>query len=272
MRTRRSEVVLGHLLLAALGLGVVVPFLALVLAAFNPPGSALTGMTWPDRFSWGNIATAWTEGHFSTLVVTSVRLEVIVVPLTLVLATLAGYGLSALRTPWKRIWSLLFLLGMTLPIEVVLVPLYLDLRSYGLTDSLLTLALVEAGAFLPFGVYWMRTAFLAVPDQVVEAAEIDGAGPWARFQHLFLPLAGAPITTLGVIYFMWCWNQFLLVMTLMSDVNQRTAPAGLGFFVDAHSTDIPLLAAATLIVITPMLIVYIVFQRRFIAGLMRGVY
>ncbi|MCL2471983.1 MAG: carbohydrate ABC transporter permease, partial [Propionibacteriaceae bacterium] len=175
MRTSRTESVFGYLMLFALALGILVPFLSLVLAAFNPPGMALTGMTWPSRFSWGNFALAWREGHFSTLTLASAKVELIVVPLTLILASLAGYALGAMRTPWSRLWSLLFLLGMTLPIEVVIVPLYFDLRTFGWTDSLVTVGLVESGAFLPFGVYWMRTHFATVPKEIFEAAEMDGA-------------------------------------------------------------------------------------------------
>ena len=270
MRTGRTETVIGYLMLFALSIGILVPFLSVVLAALNPPGTLLLGMTWPSQFSWGNFMLAWRNGHFSTLMWASVKVEFIVVPLTLILAALAGYALGGMRTPFSRFWSLLFLLGMTLPIEVVIVPLFFDLRALGLTDSLVTVGLVESGAFLPFGVYWMRTHFATMPRDIIEAAQMDGAGPWKLFTRIHLPLAAAPLTTLGVIYFMWCWNQFLLVLTIISNTNKRTAPAGLGFFVGPHSTDVPLLSAATLIVIIPVVIVYIIFQRRFIAGMLQG--
>jgi raffinose/stachyose/melibiose transport system permease protein len=159
---------------------------------------------------------------------------------------------------------------MTLPIEVVIVPLYFDLRDLHLTDSLVTVGLVESGAFLPCGVYWMRTHFATIPRDIIEAAQLDGAGAWQLFRRIHLPLAVAPLTTLGVIYFMWCWNQFLLVLTIISDTTKRTAPAGLGFFVGPHSTDYPLLSAATLIVIVPVVVVYLIFQRKFIAGMLAG--
>jgi len=270
MKTSRIEAVIGYVMLVVLGLGILVPFASIVLAAVNPPGAALTGVTWPQRFSWGNFVLAWEQSHFSTLMVASLKVEVIVVPLTLVLASLAGYALGAMRTPLSKLWSALFLLGMTLPVEVIIVPLYFDLRSLHLTDSLVTVALVESGAFLPFGVYWMRTHFATMPKEIIEAAELDGAGPWRLFLRVHLPLAAPQLTTLGVIYFMWCWNQFLLVLTIISDTNKRTAPAGLGFFVGPHSTDIPLLSAATLIVIVPVVIVYLIFQRKFISGMLQG--
>jgi raffinose/stachyose/melibiose transport system permease protein len=270
MRTRRGEVAAQYAVLTALALGILVPLAALVLAALNPPGTYVRGLAWPETFSWGNFAQAWTDGHFSTLVGASVRVCLLVVPLTLALATLAGYGLGALRVPFSGLLGTLFLLGMTLPIEVVIVPLYHDLRDLGLTDSLVTVGLVESAAFLPFGVYWMRTAFAGLPGDLVEAALIDGAGPWQRFTRVELPLVTPPLTTLAVLYTMWSWNQFLLVLTIISNPNRRTAPAVLGFFVAPHSTDVPLLAAATLIVIAPITVVYLIFQRQFVAGLLRG--
>jgi raffinose/stachyose/melibiose transport system permease protein len=270
VKTGRGEVAAQYLVLSALALGVLVPLASLVLAALNPPGTYVRGLAWPETFSWGNFALAWGQGHFSTLVGASVKVCLMVVPLTLALATLAGYGLGALRVPLRGFLGGLFLLGMTLPIEVVIVPLYHDLRDLGLTDSLVTVALVEAAAFLPFGVYWMRTAFEGLPGDLVEAALIDGAGPWRRFLRVELPLVTPPLTTLAVLYTMWSWNQFLLVVTIISNPNRRTAPAGLGFFVAPHSTDVPLLSAATLIVVAPITVVYLVFQRKFVAGLLRG--
>ena len=270
MKTTKAETTFTYLLLFAFALTILVPFAAIVLAAFNTPGAQLTGMTWPASWHWANIRLAWTDGHFRTLMGASLRVEAIVVPLTLALAATTGYALGGLRTPGRRFWSLLFLLGMTLPIEVVIVPLYFDLRDLGLTDSLVTVGVVESGAFLPFGVFWMRTHFAALPREILESAAIDGAGPWRLFRHIHLPLAAPALTTLGVIYFMWCWNQFLLVLTIISDTTKRTAPAGLGFFVGPHSMDYPLLSAATLIVITPIVVVYVAFQKKFVAGLLQG--
>ncbi|MDR1078881.1 MAG: carbohydrate ABC transporter permease [Propionibacteriaceae bacterium] len=270
MRTSRAEGVASYLVLIAMALGVLTPLLGLVLAAFHPPGAHVSGLSWPERFSWGNLVTAWREGHFASLMGASWTVCLIVVPLTVVLATLAGYGLGGLRTPGRGGLGLVFLLGMTLPIEVVIVPLYRDLRDLHLTDSLITLSLVEAAAFLPFGVYWMRRTFANLPAELVEQALLDGAGPWQRLRWIEWPLARPAVATLAVLYFMWAWNQFLLVVTIISDPNRRTAPAGLGFFVAPHSTDLPLLSAASLIVIGPIVVVYLIFQRQFVAGLLAG--
>jgi raffinose/stachyose/melibiose transport system permease protein len=270
VKTSRAEQAASYLALTAMALGVLVPLASLVLAAFHPPGTHVGGLDWPEPWSWSNLAIAWREGHFARLLGASAVVSLIVAPLATGLATLAGYGLGAVRTPGRGLVGGLFLLGMTLPIEVVIVPLYRDLRDLHLTDSLITLALVETAAFLPFGVYWMRQAFASLPADLAEQAVIDGAGPWQRLRFVQWPLVRPSVTTLAVLYFMWSWNQFLLVVVIISDPNRRTAPAGLGFFVAPHSTDIPLLSAATLIAVAPIVVVYAVFQRRFAAGLLSG--
>jgi raffinose/stachyose/melibiose transport system permease protein len=123
---------------------------------------------------------------------------------------------------------------------------------------------------MPFGVYWMQNHFAAVPRELLEAARVDGARSFAILVRILLPISWPAVTTLGVLYFMWSWNQFLLVIVLMQDPDRRTAPAGLGFFVGQYSTDIPLLSAASLIVIGPIVVLYLLFQRNFVSGLTQG--
>lgn len=151
-----------------------------------------------------------------------------------------------------------------------MVPLYFDLRGLGLTNSFLGVILVEIALFLPFSVFWMRTHFQSTPQSLVEAARIDGASPTTILLRILLPLARPSLTTLGLLVFMWSWKQFLLVLVLIQDTTRHTAPAGLGFFVGQNTTDIPTLAAGTIIVMLPILVLFVIFQRSFIVGLLQG--
>jgi ABC-type glycerol-3-phosphate transport system permease component len=193
-----------------------------------------------------------------------------VVPLALLLATLAAYALATLDPPGGRVMSLAFVLGLTLPVELVVVALYFDLRQVGLTNSYAGVILAETALFMPFGVYWMQTHFAAIPTELIEAARVDSAGSLATLVRVLLPISWPALTTLGLLYFMWSWNQFLLVIVLMQDPAKRTAPAGLGFFVGQYSTNVPLLSAAGLIVIGPIVVLYLIFQRNFVNGLTQG--
>jgi ABC-type glycerol-3-phosphate transport system permease component len=193
-----------------------------------------------------------------------------VVPLSLLCAVLAGYAFATMEFRGRGALFGFLLLGLTLPYEAAVVPLYYDLRAFGLTDSPLAMVLALVGLFMPFGAFWMRRQFLALPAELLEAAALDGADSWTVLWRVLVPCTRPAITTLGLLYFLWGWNQFLLALVLIQDPAERTAPAGLGFFVGAHSINVPMLAAATLIVIAPVVLVYLCFQRHFISGMLAG--
>ncbi|MEU5836006.1 carbohydrate ABC transporter permease [Streptomyces diacarni] len=268
----RTERWSGYVLLTAGAVAVVVPFLSVFLASMQPSGEPVVGMEWPQHWSLDNYRQAWTVAGFSSLMRSSALIAVGVVPASLVLAGLAGYALGTMRLPGGDGVAALFVAGLTIPVELIVVPLYFDLRSIGLTDSYLGVILVEIALFLPFSVFWMRTHFRTTPPELVEAARIDGASSWTVLFRVLLPLARPALTTLGVLVFMWSWNQFLLVLVLIQDATKRTAPAGLGFFVGQNNTDVPMLAAGTILVMLPITIVYVLFQRSFVAGLLQGAF
>lgn len=266
----RGGVSIRYGVLVVLAVMVLLPFAGIILAALHPPGAQLNGLSIPERWSWQTLALAWERGNFTALMRSSVLISVCVVPLALVLATLAGYGLTILKVWGHKTVTAGFVLGLTLPIELIVVALYFNLREVGLTNSYLGIILAEVALFMPFGVYWMRSHFSNIPDELVEAARIDGARDIVVLARVLLPISWPAITTLSVLYFMWSWNQFLLVLVMMQDPGRRTAPGGLGLFVGQYSTDIPLLSAAGLIVITPIVVVYLLFQRSFVNGITQG--
>ncbi|MEU9187224.1 carbohydrate ABC transporter permease [Streptomyces sp. NPDC048484] len=266
----RSERWSGYALLTVMAIVVVIPFLSVFLASLQPAGTPVVGLTWPERWSWDNYEQAWTVAGFSHLIRHSLVIAVGVVPACLVLASLAGYALGTMKLPGGNAVAAFFIAGLTIPVELIVVPLYFDLRGLGLTNSYLGVILVEIALFMPFSVFWMRTHFLSTPTSLVEAARIDGASSATILVRILLPLARPSLMTLGLLVFMWSWNQFLLVLVLIQDTTKHTAPAGLGFFVGQNSTDIPTLAAGTIIVMLPILILFVIFQRSFIAGLLQG--
>ncbi|NGO10382.1 carbohydrate ABC transporter permease [Streptomyces sp. HC44] len=266
----RSERWSGYVLLTVMALAVVIPFLSVFLASVQPAGTPVVGLTWPERWSWDNYEQAWSVAGFSDLIRHSLIIAVGVVPACLVLASLAGYALGTMRLPGGNAVAAFFIAGLTIPVEAIVVPLYFDLRSLGLTNSFLGVILVEIALFLPFSVFWMRTHFQSTPASLVEAARIDGASSGTILLRVLLPLARPSLMTLGLLVFMWSWKQFLLVLVLIQDTTKHTAPAGLGFFVGQNTTDIPTLAAGTIIVMVPILILFVIFQRSFIAGLLQG--
>lgn len=270
MKTTLTERWSGYAILVILALAIIVPFVSIFLASMQPLGSAVAGLSWPEEWNFDNYRRAWSVAGFGNLLANGAIVALGVVPASLVIATLAGYALGTMNLPGANRVLGFFVAGLTIPVELIVVPLYFNLRGIGLTNSLLGVILVEIGLFMPFSVFWMRTHFASTPASLLEAARIDGASSFTILRRVLLPLARPPLMTLAVLVFMWCWNQFLLVLVLIQDPDLRTAPAGLGFFVDQRTTDIPALAAGTIMVMLPVLILYLFFQRSFVAGLLQG--
>jgi ABC-type glycerol-3-phosphate transport system permease component len=270
VKATRTESVAGYVLLVGMAVATLLPFLSIVLAALQPSGALVAGIGWPAQLSFSSLREAWTTAGFGHLLINSLTIAVAVVPISVVLSTLAGYALGVLRVPAGRAIFSFFLLGLTLPVELIVIPLYFDLRGVGLTDSYWGVILAESALFMPFGIFWMRTHFRTTPKELIEAAELDGASPRRILLSVLLPLAGPSLSTMAVLFFMWSWNQFLLVLILIQDPQKRTAPAGLGFFVGQYSSNIPVLCAGTIIVLLPIFLVYLAFQRKFIGGMLQG--
>lgn len=270
MRQHTTSMVLRYGLLSLLAVVILLPFLGILLAALHPSDSQVSGVSLPEQWSWENFRLAWEAGNFTDLMTSSLIISLGVVPLTVAFATMAGFALAILGAWGGRVLSIGFVLGLTLPVELLVIALYYNLREVGLTDAYLGVILAEVALFLPFGVYWMQSHFSGVPKDLVEAARMDGAKNRTVLMRVLLPISWPAITTLTVLVFMWSWNQFLLILVMMQDPSMRTAPTGLGFFVGQYGTNIPLLAAASLIVIAPIVVVYLAFQRSFVSGITRG--
>lgn len=266
----RVDRLAGQALIALFCVGVLVPFAALVLAALNPPGTPVAGLSLPENPTFASFGQAWTTAGFGVLLRNSAMIGLGVVPLALFCATLAGYAFATMRFRGSTLLFAFLLLGLTLPYEAAIVPLYYNLHAVGLTNQPAVLVLVLVGLYMPFGAFWMRQQLAALPEELLEAAELDGANSWAALWRVLVPCVRPALVTLGLLYFLWAWNQFLMALILLQDPDKRTAPTGLGFFVGAHTTDIPSLAAATLIVIGPIVVVFLLFQRKLIAGMVAG--
>lgn len=270
MRAGRLQTAGTHALLGTLSIIFLLPIVSMVVAALNESGSFVRGFSWPDSLQWGNFADAWSDAGLSRLFRVSVLIAAVVVPLAIVLAALAGYGLAMMRPPGSRAIRGAFLAGLAIPFEAIIVPLYFSLRDLHLTDTYVAVIGAEAALFMPFGTLWMMTTFEGVPREIVEAARIDGASAWATMTKVMLPLSAPSIGTLAALFFMWSWNQFFLVLVLIQDPDMRTVPSGLSRFVGEYTTNVPLLSAATLMAIAPVLIVYVAFQRTFVRGMLQG--
>ena len=265
----RREQALTYTLLGVFSLIALVPIAGIVLTALQAPGELAT-FGEPSGFHPGNFATAWDEGHFSSYLRSSVIVAVAVVAASTLLSIPAGYAFGMMRFRGEQALFYLFLLGLMVPLEATIVPLYYDFRDLALTDTYAALILPQVGVSLAFGTFWMRAFFRSVPRSLVEAARIDGSSAWSTLWRVLLPTARPAVVTMMVLIFMWTWNEFLLALVMVSDEGLRTAPLGLAFFQGRNTTDFALLAAGAVIVATPVVLLYVFLQRHFIRGMLSG--
>ncbi len=264
------ETWLGRVLLVLLMLITLLPFVSLFVTALHPSGTYPGGLSWPETPHWENFALAFQSADMLRLLLSSALIELGVVPVAVIIATLAGFAIGHLNPPGGRWVFLAFLLGLTLPFEGIIVPLYYQMRELGLLNTRWAIILPLIGLFMPFAVTWMRAHFINMPQDLSEAARVDGATTWKLFWQIHVPLSLPALSSLAILLFLWTWNQFLLAVVLVDDPANRTMAGALGAFQGQWGTDIPLLCAGSLLILTPTLVVFLIFQRQFVAALLQG--
>ena len=270
MIVARREIITGRLLLLLLIAITVLPFISLLSAALQPSDSTPLGIQWPSDPQWGNFVDAFNVAQMPALLWSSILIVLGVVPVAVVISTMAGFAIGHLRIPGGRLLFLLFLLGLTLPFEGIITPLYYLVRDLGILNTKLAIILPLIGLYMPFSVFWMRAHFVNMPKELSEAARVDGAGTWDLFRRIHLPLARPAVSALAILLSVWTWNQFLLALVLVEDPLQRTMAGALGAYQGHYATNIPLLCAGSLLILTPTLVVFLLFQRQFISALLQG--
>lgn len=264
MRVSTFERSMNYLILGVFALFAIYPLIGVVMGALAAEGEAAPG-------GLENFARAFDVGHFGTYLGTSAMVSLFVVSISTVLSILAAYAFGTMTFPGRDVLFYLFLLGIMMPAEAIVVPLYFDLRTVGLTDTFWAITLPQIAQSVAFGTFWLRAYFRTSSRALVEAARLDGAGTVRTLVAVLVPLARPAIVTLIVLTFMWTWNEFLIPLVMVpSNEALRTAPLGLGFFQGQYTQGFALLAAGACIIALPVVIVYLFLQRHFIAGMIEG--
>ena len=270
MKIGRGELFIGRAFLMMLMLITVLPFISIFLTALHPSGTVPRGFEWPADPQWGNFLEAFKVANMTALLSSSLYIVAAVVPISLIISTMAAFAIGLLRIPGSKVLFPLFVFGLTLPFGGIIVPLYYLERWMGIYNTRLAIVLPLIGLYMPFAVFWMRAHFISMPIEITEAARIDGASSWDLFRRIHLPLARAPLSSLGILMSVWTWNQFLLALVLVEDPTRRTMAGALGAFQGHYATNVPLLCAGTILILVPTLVVFVLFQRQIITALLQG--
>jgi multiple sugar transport system permease protein len=250
------------------------PLLLVLLSSFKTPAEAMQSPPTflPQEVSLENYLGLEVGGHdiwhylLNTVVVTAGT-----VALTLVVATPAAYGFSKHSFPGSRLMLGAMLGAIIIPFQVLLTPLFLVLKGVGLNNSLLGLVLVYTTFQLPFSIYLLKTSFDAVPNSIIEAAHIDGAGNFRCFWTM-LPLAKAAVATVAIFAFSAAWNEFIAALILLGDQSKFTMPILLTTLTSGHmgSIDWGVLQAGVVLTIVPCTAVFVLLQKYYASGLTAG--
>lgn len=262
----------AFLALFVLALGFLVPFGIVAFTSVKSQGELISRgvLALPQRFLWGNFVRAWEIGKFSIYFKNSTLLLLIKVPLGIFLACLAAYPLAKMKFPLRSSIFILFLLGLTIPLHVILIPMVIMVRGLGITNSIWSLLFPYVALGLPFQIFVMRGFFRLIPDELLEAARIDGASEAWIFLRIMLPLSLPALATLYIIDAVNTWNELLVALVLINADAARTVPLGLLRFQGQFSSNHTQLMAGVLIVIAPLITLYIFLQQYLVSGLSAG--
>jgi raffinose/stachyose/melibiose transport system permease protein len=251
---------------------VLGPFVWLIISSFKTNAEIAKGVPYalPEALRWSNFLEAWRIGDFGQLMLNSVINATGVVVLLLLVTVPAGYAFAKMRFRGNNILFYLMLIGLTIPIQAIIVPVYEVLTGLGLINTLLGVALAQAGNGVPFGLFIMRNFFRSMPNELIDAARIDGCGDLRIFLNVLLPLAMPGLLALTIISALTTWNDFFLPLVVLISPEVQTIPLGLVRFVGTFAADQRLIFAGTVISFFPIVALYLVTQRYFVEGLTRG--
>jgi len=246
---------------------VVLPFVWMVLSSFKPEREvmAVPPTWWPESVTTDNYEQLFRLLDFPTYFANSAIVAVTVAVGNMVFCAMLGYALAKLEFPGKRLVFALVLGTLMVPGVVTFIPLFVLTTNIGLANTLPGMILPFLAG--PFGVFLMRQFILGLPDELIQAARVDGASELRIFFSVILPLCGPAVATLGVLTFLTSWNNFLWPLVIATSEDKYTLPVALALYaVGQNATKYGLLLAGSVVVVLPVLVVFLVLQRRIIQG------
>ena len=261
-----------YTLVVVLAIPFVFPSLWVLMASFSTNTQiTMDSLALPDRLYVENYTYAWTGAKFSRFVYNSLAVSGSVSLFIGILATMLGYAVSRLDFPGRRLILLLIMMAIVTPVFAYLEPLSRVVRQLGLANSRTAVILTTTATFLPVPTLLMRSFFLQLPEELGDAGRVEGASEWGVFRYIMAPLARSGILTVLIFAFLWSWNDLLLPAVFIQSPDKYTIayavttlrPAG-------FRTDHVVMFAASIISTGPMIVVYLLLMRRFIAGLTVG--
>jgi len=276
-RYRLQRTVLRTLMYAVLALGAVIamlPFLWMLSTSLMALGEAINGRLLPEVPQWHNYVVAWKEANFSEYFVNSVQITLITLAGELTFSVLAAYAFARIRFPGRDIIFGILLSTMMIPAMVLVIPNFLTVTWLGRVGPIKWVnnwpALTIPFMGSVFSIFLLRQFFAQIPNDLFDAAQIDGAGHWQFLWHVALPLVKAPILVITVLSFIGSWNALAWPLLVTNTPDWRPIAVGLYNFIDEAGSELNLQMAGSVITILPILILYFLTQRQFTESIARS--
>jgi multiple sugar transport system permease protein len=259
-------------LLAVVGIVMVFPIAWMLSASFKYESDVFNmPIEWiPKKFNPSNYAMAVTDFPFATWYANTALVTIYIVVLVLTVSTIAGYAFAKLDFKGRDAIFLIFIATMMIPVEVRIIPQFMIFKSMGLIDNVLSVAL--PWMFNAFSIFLMRQFFTSIPNDLIEAARIDGCNEYTTFFRIVLPLAKSQISALFILAFTWGWNEYFSALIYINDTNKQVLSVGIASFKGEYSGNFAVQMAGATLALIPIIVVYLFAQKRFIEGVaMSGV-
>jgi multiple sugar transport system permease protein len=257
---------LFYLLLIIMAFSMLVPFVWMLSSSLKLNKDVFTfPMRWiPESPRWQNYSDIWTKIPLGTFILNTIKLSVIVTLLQLLSSSFAAYAFAKLRFPGRRGLFLGYIATIAVPWQAYMVPQFILMRAMGLNNT--HLAIICLQAFSAFGVFMMKQFYESIPDELREAAWIDGLSEYGIWLRIMLPLSKPALSTLTIITFVNTWNDFLGPMIYLTRTELKTIQIGLRMFISQYSSEYGLIMAASVVALIPVLVIFLSLQRYFVQG------
>ena len=264
---RRWTTVLTYFFLIAGSLIMIFPFLWMILTSLKSLSESMQipPTFFPTTYFFSNFKDALTSLPFGALYFNTIVMVFFRVVCAIVFSSMAGYAFAKLHFRGKNFLFTLVLVQMMMPSQIFVIPQYEMLASVGLTENLF--ALVFPGLVSAFGTFFLRQAYLGIPNEIGEAAYLDGCNQWQSFVKVMLPLTGTSVAALTIFTAVFAYADLMWPLVVNTDINLMTLSSGLATLKGQFTTNYPVLMAGSLFAMIPMLILYLIFQRQFIEGI-----
>ncbi|MCZ8514247.1 carbohydrate ABC transporter permease [Paenibacillus filicis] len=259
-----------YVLIIFVSLSMVVPFIWMISASLKSEAEVFGfPIRWiPSTFYWSNYVKVWVKLPFFSYYMNTIKIAVSTTLLQIITCSMAAYAFSKVRFPERDNLFFLYVATMMIPYQVMMIPQFLLMKQLGMINS--HWALILLGAFSPFGVFLFRQFFMSIPEELSEAARIDGLSEFGIYFRIMLPLTRPAIASLTIFTFMHAWNDFLGPLIYLNSDNLFTLQLGMQHFQSEHATEYGPLMAAAVSAVIPTIIIYFLAQDHFVEGISAG--